>query len=123
MERSPLKQYNMKYMKVVNYIILLCLLIGLSTAMNGQDRKEIRDLGIVSITVQEYFIEEGLDEPLVESMETFNEDGEMIELQEFNKRGEIKRWEKYGYDEDRNLIEEVFPEPKGKSDREREICF
>lgn len=110
-------------MKTVNYIILLCLLMGLGTALNGQDRKEIRDLGIESITVQEYFIEEGLDEPLVESIETFNEDGEVIEIREFNKRGEIKRWEKYSYDEDRNLIEEVFLTAKGKVERTEKSVF
>lgn len=110
-------------MKTVNYIILLCLLMGLGTALNAQDRKEIRDLGIVSISVQEYFIEEGLDEPLVESIETFNDDGEVIELREFSKRGEIKRWEKYSYDKDRNLIEEVFLNAKGKVERTEKSVF
>lgn len=110
-------------MRSANNIIILCLLLGLGTALNAQDRKEIRDLGIVSKTVQEYFIEEGLDEPLVESIEIFNEDGEVIELKEFNKRGEVTRWEKYSYDEDRNLIEEVFLNAKGKVERIEKSVF
>jgi len=91
--------------------------MGLSVAGYGQDRKEIRDLGIVSKTVQEYFIEDGIDEPLIESIEKYNEDGEMIEIQEFNSRGEVKLWEKYAYDEDRNLIEEIFLDHRGRITR------
>ncbi len=99
------------------------LMIGLTSALFGQARKDIRDKGIVTITVQEYFIEEGLAEPLVESIEKYNEDGEMTELQEFNKRGEVTRWEKYAYDEDRNLIEEVFLDEKGKVTRTEKSIF
>lgn len=101
-------------MRTAKYTLMICMVVGLSAALNGQDRKDIRDAGIVSVTVNEYFLEEGLDEPQVESIERFNEDGEVIELQEFNKRGEVTRWEKYSYDEDRNLIEEVFLNARGK---------
>lgn len=82
--------------------------------LSAQDRKDIRDKEISSITVHEYFIEDGLDEPLVESVEKFNEDGEIVELKEFNKRGDVTRWEQYKYDEDRNLIEEIFLDGRGK---------
>ena len=103
--------------------MLIWLTVGLAATLNGQDRKDIRDRGIVSMTVQEYFIEEGLDEPLIEAIEKYNEDGEMIEVQEFNKRGEVTRWEKFSYDEDRNLIEEVFLDPKGKVIRTEKSVF
>ena len=99
------------------------MMLGIGAALYGQDRKDIRDKGIVSITVEEYFIEEGLDKPLVESIEKYNEDGEVIEIQEFNKRGELTRWEKYAYDEDRNLIEEVFLDEKGKVTRTEKSVF
>lgn len=101
-------------MRTAKYALMICMMVGLAAALNGQDRKDIRDAGIVSLTVNEYFLEEGLDEPQVESIEKFNEDGEVIELQKFNKRGEVTRWEKYSYDEDRNLIEEVFLNARGK---------
>jgi hypothetical protein len=101
-------------MRTAKYTLMICLMVGLAAALNGQDRKDIRDAGIISLTVNEYFLEEGLDEPQVESIEKFNEDGEVIELQEFNKRGEVTCWEKYSYDEDRNLIEEVFLNGRGK---------
>lgn len=95
-------------------LLILCLLFGLTASVSAQDRKDIRDAGIVSRTVNEYFIEEGIKEPLIESFQRYNEDGEVVEIKEFNKRGEITRWEKYAYDEDRNLTEEVFLDEKGK---------
>ena len=110
-------------MKAVKYTLMICMMMGLAVVMNGQDRKDIRDAGIVSVTVNEYFLEEGLDEPLVESIEKFNEDGEVIEIQEFNKRGEVTRWEKYSYDEDRNLIEEVFLNARGKVTRTEKSIY
>jgi len=109
--------------RTAKYTLMICLMVGLAAALNGQDRKDIRDAGIVSLTVNEYFLEDGLDEPQVESIERFNEDGEVIELQEFNKRGEVTRWEKYSYDEDRNLIEEVFLNGRGKVTRTEKYIF
>ncbi len=86
----------------------------MTASVFGQDRKDIRDREIDTRTVNEYFIEEGIKEPLIESFQKYNEDGEVIEVKEFNKRGEITLWEKYSYDEDRNIIEEVFLDEKGK---------
>ncbi|MCK4750626.1 MAG: hypothetical protein KAT15_26390 [Bacteroidales bacterium] len=96
--------------KISGVAILLCItMIGY-----GQSKKDIQEKGIVSKTVQEYFIEEGADEPVVESIEKYNKEGETIELQEFNRLGDIKRWEKYGYDAVGQLVEEVFLDSKGR---------
>jgi len=97
--------------------LVLCLSLVLTASLSAQDRKDIRDAGIVSRTVNEYFIEDGIKEPLIESVQKYDEDGEVVELKEFNKRGEITRWEKYTYDEDRNIIEEQFLDEKGKVSR------
>ncbi len=93
---------------------MFSLVLSLTASVFAQDRKDIRDRGIISRTVNEFFIEEGVKEPLIESFQKYNEDGEVIEVKEFNKRGEITLWEKYSYDEDRNIIEEVFLDEKGK---------
>lgn len=91
-------------------LVLICIGMGAS----GQSKKTIKENRIISKTVEEYFIEEGMDEPVVESIETYNEDGEIIEIKEFNRRGEVKKWEKYVYDEEGELVEEIFLDPKGK---------
>lgn len=103
--------------------LILCLTLGLTASVSAQDRKDIRDRGIVSRTVNEYFIEEGIKEPLIESFQRYNEDGEIIEIKKFNKRGEITLWEKYDYDEDRNLIEEQFLDEKGKVIRTEKTIY
>jgi len=99
------------------------LLLGLLLPAYGQSKKEIREHGIVSKTVQEYFIEEWIDEPVTESIEKYNEDGELVESQEFNRRGEVKTWEKYSYDEDGNLVEEIFLDEKGTIVRTEKSIF
>lgn len=90
------------------------ILIFMAAGLMGQSKKIIREKGIKSMTVNEYFIEEGMNEPVVETIEKYNEEGELIEIQEFNKRGEVKLWEKYAYDKDGNLVEEIFLDEKGR---------
>jgi len=80
----------------------------------GQSKKIIREKGIISMTVNEYFIEEGMDEPVIETIEKYNKEGELIEIHEFNKKGETKKWEKYAYDKDGNVVEEIYLDEKGK---------
>jgi hypothetical protein len=101
---------------------LILLMIGGALA-SGQGKKTIRERKIASVTVQEYFLEEGMDEPVVESVETYDVHGELIELKEFNKEGEIKKWEKYGYDESGNLVEEVFLDEKGRITRTEKTIY
>lgn len=84
------------------------------TVTHAQSKKTIREKGITTITVNEYFIEEGMDEPVVESIQRFNDAGELIEIKEFNKKEEVKRWEKYLYDDDGNVVEQIFLDEKGR---------
>jgi len=100
-------------MKNRHLSILILLLVSV-TVISAQGSKTIREKKITTITVQEYFIEEGYNEPVVESIETFNEAGDRVEIKQFNKVGEVKRWEKYVYNEDRDLVEEIFLDAKGK---------
>ena len=97
--------------KMLAVMVMFLLVSG--TAM-GQGKKTIREKKITSITVNEYFIEEGMDEPVVESIEKFNEEGDLVEIQVFNKRGDYKRWEKYVYNDDGELVEEIFLDEKGR---------
>ena len=100
-------------MKSRQLATLILLLVSI-TVISAQGSKTIREKKITTVTVHEYFIEEGYDEPVVESVEKFNEAGDVVEIREFNKVGEVKRWEKYTYNEDRDLVEEIFLDAKGK---------
>ena len=92
----------------------LFLLLFAVTIVSAQGSKTIREKKITTKTVHEYFIEEGFDEPVVESIETYNEAGDVVEIQQFNKGGEVKKWEKYVYNEERDLVEKIFLDTKGK---------
>ena len=97
------------------------LLIVVSAA--GQSTKTIKEKKIATVTVHEYFVEEGMDDPLVESIERYNEDGDLVELQEMSRRGEVKLWEKYVYDEKGKLVEEVFLDSKGRITRTEKSIY
>ena len=97
-------------------LIGVFILTVVNVPAGAQSKKEIREKNIKTITVEEYFLEEGIKEPFVESVETYNSDGELVEIKELNRRGEVKRWEKYSYDEEGNKVEEIFLDEKGRVD-------
>ena len=96
------------------WIMLTCLIAAVAGNVNGQGAKTIKDKKIASITVYEYFVEEGMDEPLVESIEKYDENGNLTEIKELNNKGEVKRWETYSYNEEGKVVEEVFLDSKGR---------
>jgi hypothetical protein len=89
----------------------------------GQSTKIIKEKKIATQTVQEYFIDKGMDEPVIESLEKYNEDGKLIEIQEFNSRGEVKLWEKYAYDNEGRVVEEIFLDTKGRVERTEKSIY
>lgn len=93
-------------------IAVLMLFMGISGF--AQSKKTIREKHIITQTVQEYFIEEGFKDPVIESIEKYNEDGDLLEIKVFNKGGEIKRWEKYAYNENGDVVEEVYMDARGR---------
>jgi hypothetical protein len=103
-------------MKKNSGIFILWVLSALLLAgpVMGQDAETIRDKKIASRTVQEYFLEQGLNKPVVESIEKYDEDGNLLEIQEFNSKGELKLWEKYSYNEEGDVLEAQFFNARGK---------
>lgn len=89
----------------------------------GQSTKTIKERKIATRTVYEYFVEEGMDEPVVESIERYNEKGDPVEIKEFNRKGDVKLWEKYEYNEEGKLVEEVFMDVKGRIERTEKSIY
>ncbi len=107
-------------MKHLLPLIVLALTAG---SLSAQSKKVIRENGIAGQTVQEYFLGEGFEEPVVESIERYNREGELIEVKEMNKRGELKRWEKYVYNESGQLTEELFLDKDGEVIRTEKTIY
>jgi hypothetical protein len=102
-------------MKAMNIyrIIGVVLLCNIAMVGFGQGRKTIANKGILSKTTQEYFLEEGMKDPVVESIKKYDAQGELIELKELSSKGDVKKWEKYVYDEEGQLVEEIFLNERG----------
>ena len=106
----------MKTKRGVLFLLAGTLMLLAGPAM-GQNTKTIIEKKIASQTVYEYFVEEGMEEPVVESIEKFNERGDLLEIKEFNSKGDVKLWEKYAYDTEGRVVEEVFLDAKGRVER------
>lgn len=112
----------MKEKKSVVLVLAAALLFAISPMM-GQSTKTVKEKNISSQTVYEYFIEDGIDEPVVESIERFDENGEMVELKELNSKGDVKLWEKYVYNEDGKLTEIIVLDVKGRVESTEKSIF
>jgi hypothetical protein len=80
----------------------------------SQCQKTIRNKQLASKTVYEYFVEEGIKDPVIETIEVFDVEGNVVELKEFNSDGDIKNWQTFKFDVDDNKIEELILDEKGK---------
>ncbi len=98
----------------MKHLIVLSMLIAAGGGLLAQSRKTIRTEGISSITVNEVFVGEGRTDPAIESYESFNEDGEPTEIREYAKSGELKRWERFVYDEEGRLSEKTVLDERGR---------
>ena len=97
--------------------ILFLWILGfvfLAAPLSGQNKETIREKKISSITVQEYFVAEGMEKPVIESIENYDENGNLTEIKEFNSKGELKLWEKYTYNEEGKKLETRFFNARGK---------
>lgn len=83
----------------------------------AQSAKDVVRKGIVSQTVYEIDYSEGLDDAVIEKEEVFNVKGDLIELKEYNSKGEISLWEKYTYTDDGDLKTELYFNKKGDLDK------
>ena len=120
-----MKNYKFDFMRRKAGVVSLGTIVLLSVAVTlmGQSAKTIQEKKISGRTVYEYFVDEGLDEPVVESIEKFDEQGQLLELKEFSRKGEVKKWEKYSYNAEGKLIEEVFLDGKGRVERTEKSIY
>ena len=109
--------------KTRGLFLLTCAFLIMAGPVLGQSTTIIKEKKIATRTVQEYFIDEGMDEPVVESIERYNERGDLVEIQEFNSRGEVKLWEKYAYDNEGRVVEEIFLDTKGRVERTEKSIY
>ena len=108
--------------KIALRFLLTVALMLIAGHLMAQNAEIVKEKKIVSTTVYEYFVDEGLDEPAIESVKNFNDQGQLLEIKEYDNKGSVKRWEKYVYNEEGKVEEEIFLDSKGRVDsREKSI--
>jgi hypothetical protein len=104
-------------------LALLGILMMVAGPAAAQGTKTIKEKKITTRTVYEHFVEDGADDPVVESIERYNEEGEIVELKVLNRKGEVKQWEKYAYNENGKVVEEQFLDSKGRAIRTEKSIY
>ncbi len=99
------------------------ILLLVPAILFAQSEEIIRSKNIVSQTVYEYFIAEGFKDPVVERIERYDTDGNMIEEKEMNKEGDIREWMKYKYDAAGNKVEETTINVRGGQEERIEWIY
>ena len=96
-------------------IVIAFVFILLSVVAFGQDRKEVIEKGIQVKRNYELDIAKGEKEPQIEKEEVYNFRGDLIEIKEYSEEGKVvSLWFRYKYDNQGNLIEEEELNSKGE---------
>ena len=96
-------------------IVIAFVFILVSVVAFGQDRKEVIEKGIQVKRNYELDIAKGEKEPQIEKEEVYNFRGDLIEIKEYSEEGKVvSLWFRYKYDNQGNLIEEEELNSKGE---------
>lgn len=101
-------------------ILLIFLGLLISTALYSQSKQKIISEKISSVTTYEQRLDKGIDDKYVIEELKYDDQGRLIELKEITRKGEIKRWEKYIFDTQGNLTEEISFDLQGRV-KKREV--
>lgn len=123
--KLSLKNYKFDFMKSKTGILYLltATFMLLAGPILGQSTEIIKEKKIASQSIYEYFVEEGMDEPLLESYEKFDEQGNLLEIKELNSKGDVKSWQKYVYDEEGMVVEEISLDSKGRVESKEKSIY
>jgi hypothetical protein len=102
--------------------ILIIFGVLFSSVLFGQSKSQIISEKITSIKTYEQELSKGLDKKYIVEESTYDSKGRLLELKELNSKGDIKLWEKFKFDENGNLVEEIIYDIEGKI-KKKEITF
>lgn len=99
---------------IMKRLIISFLVIFLSLSIIGQNKTLVLEKGIKTTKIFVQELSEGFNNKFIAKETTYNESGEIIEIIELNRKGKIKRLEKFNFDNNGNCIEELYYESSGK---------
>ena len=98
-------------------LILIVLGLIFSSSLYSQSKSQIISKGITSIITYEKSFNKGNEIKYIVEEISYDSEGRIIELKELSRKGDIKLWEKYKFDSNGNLIEELIMDIEGKVDK------
>lgn len=101
-------------MKIIRKIYITLLTVFFTALVHAQSPKEVVKHNIATKQVVEIEVERGTKARSVEEFEAYDKNGNLIEKKDFNNDGELKEWVKYEYNEDEEVVKEIYLDEKGK---------
>ena len=99
----------------MKHLIIIVVIVFSTFPVFAQKKSEIVQKGIVVKRQYDQNFEDGDKEAYIDHEEFYDFRGEIIESKEYSNKGkEIKKWMKYKFDNDGNLIEELELDEKGE---------
>jgi len=103
------------------FIATLTFYIAFSIPLHGQADSLLQP--VKKVITYEYFLDEGLTQPVIEQIRLYDTAGNLIEEKEFNKLGEIRKWEQMEYDTQGNLTMHTVLDSKGEQEERIHYVF
>ncbi len=103
-------------------MLLLVLQAGV-WQVYAQSEEVLKEHQVSKQVVEEYFLSEGLTEPVVEQREMYDTLGRLVEVQEYTREGELDNWERYRYDENGDMIEEFELDANGEQEERKVYIY
>lgn len=94
------------------YIIVLAAFC--TVLLHAQSPKEVKKHNISTRKVVEIEVERGTNARTIEEYEAFDLEGNVVEKKDYNSDGELKDWVKFDYNEDNEVVKEIYLDEKGK---------
>lgn len=104
-------------------LLLVFILAGTSLLSVAQSKSTIVEKKVKMIRTLEQDIDQGEKKLLIEKEEFFDENGELVELIEYNEKGRIKKWKQFKYSDEGKLIEEIILNYRGKTEERIKHIF
>lgn len=101
-------------MLFMNRVLITSLFAIAFLQVNAQTKSQIKELDIKSTSVWEYDYSSGKEVKKLESVEKFNNRGQVIELIDYDKNGKQRERIVNKYNDDGSLAEEIYYDSANK---------
>lgn len=120
---NPNRLYHLITSNMKEFLIVFLVLHTGMGLVHAQSEEVLKEHRVRKQVVEEYFLSEGLTEPVVEQREMYDTLGRLVEVQEYTKEGDLDDWERYRYDVNGDMVEEFELDADGEQEERKVYIY